>query len=109
MIVINITLIRHTPPTILRSILKSPRPTLTSYEEIDGEILELGHGDNSVRNRLKSPTSAAKNKATMSHRRKSFLGSLFGTDLGQGDHNFVQIATETALDFLYPYRKLNKR
>ena len=93
-------------PPVLRSILKSPRPkSVLSNEDADGETCVSMESDNPNCNSDTSPHS----KPAPPTRRKSFFGSLFGADLGPTDTSFVHTATEVALDFLYPMRKIDKR
>ena len=93
-------------PPVLRSILKSPRPkSALSNEDADGETCVSMGSDNPNSNNNTSPHT----KPAPPTRRKSFFGSLFGSDLGPVDTSFVHTATEVALDFLYPMRKIDKR
>ena len=93
-------------PPVLRSILKSPRPkSALSNEDADGETCVDMEGDNINCSSNTSPHT----KPAPPTRRKSFFGSLFGADLGPVDTSFVHTATEVALDFLYPMRKIDKR
>ena len=98
--------LKQSPP-VLRSILKSPRPKSSlSNEDVDGEAIlseeDIYPKSNST---YPSPRAAPAPPA----RRKSLFGSLFGSDLGPVDTSFVHTATEVALDFLYPMRKIDKR
>ena len=77
-----------------------------SNEDIDGEIIISGE-DNDMK--ASSSYSSPRPAPAPPIRRKSFFGSLFGSDLGPVDTSFVHTATEVALDFLYPMRKIDKR
>ena len=95
--------LKQSPP-VLRSILKSPRPKSSlSNEDVDGEAI-LAEEDKSN----SSYHSPGDGPAVLT-RKKSLFGSLFGSDLGPVDTSFVHTATEVALDFLYPMRKIDKR
>ena len=93
-------------PPVLRSILKSPRPkSILSNEDADGETCVSMEDDNPNCN----SNTSSHSKPAPPTRRKSLFGSLFGADLGHVDTSFVHTATEVALDFLYPMRKIDKR
>ena len=83
--------------------MKSPRPKEKDRDEFDFEAEVVSGEEGSAREfRASSPVPPTKPKPV---RRKSFFGSLFD-DM---DSSFVHAATEVALDFLYPMRKIDKR
>ena len=85
--------------------MKSPRPKDINADDldIDGEVIATSEEGSGRGIRAHSPIPPQKHEKPT--RRKSFFGSL----LKDMDSSFVHTATEVALDFLYPMRKIDKR